>query len=81
MSDQLLPRVTSHAKLRFLQRAEVVDISPDIAWETGTPVEVEHYDYQHARYHAFFDVIFLARDGVLTTVLKAAYTDFTEVAE
>lgn len=78
MSVEATPRVSSHAEFRFLQRTGLIEVSPDAAWRAGTPVTVDGYDYSKARYDPILDVVLLARDGIVTTVLKAAYTDFTE---
>lgn len=80
MSVQSTPRVSAHAQLRFVQRAGSVNFSPRQAWQDGIPVDVEGYDYHHAKYHESLGLIFLSREGVVTTVLKATYTDFKEVS-
>ena len=76
MSVQSTPRASSHAQLRFLQRAGTTSESLHRAWRDGLTVDVEGYDYQRARYDALLDVILLARDGVVTTVLQGAYAEF-----
>lgn len=78
MNVQSSPRVSSHARLRFVQRTTVNGWTARSAWRDGTPVEVECHDYHHARYNKTLDVVLLARGGVITTVLDAALAEFTE---
>lgn len=78
MSVQPSPRVSSHAQIRFVQRATVNGGTAGSAWRDGTPVEVECHDYHHARYNETLNVVLLARGGVITTVLDATLTEFTE---
>lgn len=78
MSIRSTPRVSSHARLRFMQRTNTTEFSPHQAWQDGLPVDVDGYNYHQARYDDLLDVVLLAREGVVTTVLRAAYTRFTE---
>jgi hypothetical protein len=48
------------------------------AWTHGTPVELEDRDYEHARFHEDTGVVLLERDGVIVTVLIAAYEELAE---
>ncbi|MCU4975720.1 hypothetical protein OB955_23850 [Halobacteria archaeon AArc-m2/3/4] len=80
MSAQSVPRTSAHAQLRFLQRAGVTECSLHRVWQDGRPVDVDGYNYHRARYDDLLDVVLLARDGVVTTVLEAAYTEFTEAS-
>lgn len=76
MSAEAVPRVSSHARLRFVHRAGVDASSTARAWREGTAVDVEAHNYHQARYNAARDVVLLARNGVITTVLDAAYEEF-----
>lgn len=82
MSAREQPRMSDHAKFRFVQRAGVDTPSAAQAWRQSIPVSVEGYDYRRARYDPLREVVFLTRGGVVTTVLRAAYVEFafTEVA-
>ena len=76
MSVKSSPRASSHARLRFLQRAGTATGSLHRAWRDGQPVDVEGHDYHRARYDPLLDVVLLARDGIVTTVLKGAFAQF-----
>lgn len=76
MSNRSNPQPSSHARLRFMQRTGHVEFSLRQAWQDGLPVEVDGHNYQQARYDDLLDVVLLARDGVLTTVLKATHLEF-----
>lgn len=81
MSVSTSPRVSSHARLRLVQRAGVDASSPARAWRDGVPIEVEAHDYHHARYNAAQNVVLLARGGVITTVLDATHEEFRRVSQ
>ncbi|MFC7233415.1 hypothetical protein ACFQMM_22395 [Saliphagus sp. GCM10025308] len=78
MSVRSIPQPSSHAKLRFMQRTGIVEFSLRQAWQSGLPVDVDGQDYHQARYDELLDVVLLARDGVLTTVLNATHLEVTE---
>lgn len=78
MSASSAPQASSHAQLRLLQRAGLQARSVAHAWRSGTPVAVEYRDYHHAKYNEALDVILLERGDVVTTVLRAAFEEFTE---
>ena len=80
MSVPARPVVSSHAKLRLLQRAGVNAGTVADAWQESTPVAITYREYHHAMYHHALDVVLLERSGVITTVLRAAYEEFTEAA-
>ena len=65
-------------RLRFVQRARVRDFSPAKAWREGTAVELEGYDYHHARQSEAYGVVLLERGGVVMTVLDADHIEVTE---
>lgn len=75
MSVRSAPRISHHARLRFLQRTNSTEFSPLQTWQDGLPVDVINYNYHEARYDDLLDVVLLARDNVVTTVLKAAYVE------
>jgi len=81
MSRSPPPAPSAHAKLRMCQRA-----GPDVgplrdAWESSTPVSIDYRDYTTAKYNAQHDVILLERNGLITTVLHAAYEQFTQATQ
>lgn len=78
MSAPVTPAVSSHAKLRLLQRAGVDSGTVIDAWQSAAPIDIEYRDYHHAKHHDQLDVILLEDGGVVTTVLRAAYEHFME---
>ncbi|WP_135304755.1 hypothetical protein [Haloarcula amylovorans] len=81
MSASATPQASSHAQFRLLQRAGLDARSVENAWRSGTPVEIEYRDYHTATYNEALDVILLEQGDVVTTILRAAFEEFTEGAQ
>lgn len=75
MNISSLPQPSSHVRLRFVQRTGTTEFSLRQSWQDGLPVDVDGHHYHQARYDNLLDVVLLARDGVLTTVLEAAHLE------
>lgn len=81
MSESPHPAPSAHAKLRMCQRAGL-DVGPlRDAWNSAIPVSIDYRDYTSAKYNSQHDVILLERNGLITTVLHAAYEQFTETTQ
>lgn len=78
MSAPSRPHPSCHAQLRLLQRAGVDAGSLVTAWTDGVAIGLEGRAYHHARYNEPLGVVLLEREGVIVTVLRAAYEKFTE---
>lgn len=78
MSAPASPHPSCHAKLRLLQRAGVDAGSLMTAWTDGVAVGLEGRAYHHAKYNEALGVVLLEREGVIVTVLRAAYEKFME---
>lgn len=68
-------RTSSHAKLRWQQRAETSELSIREAWSEGYYVGLSTHRGK-ARLHPPTNTLILERDGELITVLRAAYTPY-----
>lgn len=65
------PDVTTHAKLRWLQRSKTIELRLKEAWRQGYYVGCDEYNGQ-ARLHSPGGVVLIEKDGVITTVLETA---------
>lgn len=63
------PDVTTHAKLRWLQRSATFELHVAEAWRQGYYVGCDEYNGQ-ARLHSPGEVVLIEKDGVITTVLE-----------
>lgn len=70
------PRVSEHAKLRWLQRGGAANISPSQAWIEGYPVGGVTNGGK-ARLHPPTRTLLTSINGVITTVLDAALREYT----
>lgn len=74
------PEVSSHAELRLLQRGGVDAWPVSKVWRNASPVTLEARHYHHAKYSETFDVVLIEYYGVIVTVLRGAYEEFSGVA-
>lgn len=66
--------VTRHAKLRWLQRSDNWQLSPEQAFRDATEATLDFVDGQ-SYFHEPSNTYLVVRDGLLTTVLDADLVD------
>ena len=68
--------ISSHADLRWVQRAHDFDRRLERAWEESKPVSIDYRDFDQVRYDSQTETLLCVRDNTIVTVLRAAYEDF-----
>lgn len=69
--------ITTHAKLRWLQRTHNFSASPADVWERATPINLESAHFGEARYDELSETVLCVNESTLVTVLSAQYEEFT----
>jgi len=62
--------VSDHAKLRLMQRTQLVNVSVAAVWDDAVPCEVDHHGYDEARVSPEHGVVLLKQNGQIVTCLN-----------
>ena len=69
--------ITTHAKLRWLQRTHNFTASPADVWERATQVDLESAQFGEVRYDEASETLLCVNESTLVTILSAQYEEFS----